>query len=35
MKLIEPLLITFLGATIGVIVAAMYLPLYSFITQIG
>ncbi|HUP42024.1 MAG TPA: type II secretion system F family protein [Thermoanaerobaculia bacterium] len=35
MKLIEPLLITFLGAVIGVIVAAMYLPLYSVITQIG
>jgi type IV pilus assembly protein PilC len=35
MKLIEPLLITFLGVVIGVIVAAMYLPLYSVITQIG
>jgi type IV pilus assembly protein PilC len=35
MKLIEPLLIAFLGAVIGVIVAAMYLPLYSIITQIG
>ena len=35
MKLIEPLMIAFLGAVIGVIVAAMYLPLYSIITQIG
>lgn len=35
MKLIEPLLITVLGAIIGVIVAAMYLPLYSILTQIG
>ena len=35
MKLIEPILIAFLGAIIGVIVAAMYLPLYSIITQIG
>jgi type IV pilus assembly protein PilC len=35
MKLIEPLLIAFLGAIIGVIVTAMYLPLYSIITQIG
>ncbi|MFP3940182.1 MAG: type II secretion system F family protein [Thermoanaerobaculia bacterium] len=35
MKLIEPVLIAFLGAIIGVIVAAMYLPLYSIITQIG
>jgi type IV pilus assembly protein PilC len=35
MKLIEPILIAFLGAVIGVIVTAMYLPLYSIITQIG
>jgi type IV pilus assembly protein PilC len=35
MKLIEPLLIAFLGVVIGVIVASMYLPLYSLITQIG
>ncbi|MCH9649796.1 MAG: type II secretion system F family protein [Deltaproteobacteria bacterium] len=35
MKLIEPILITVLGAIIGVIVAAMYLPLYSILTQIG
>lgn len=34
-KLIEPLMITFLGAAIGVVVASMYLPLYGFITQIG
>jgi len=34
-KLIEPLMITILGAAIGVIVASMYLPLYQFITQIG
>lgn len=35
MKLIEPLMITVLGAVIGTIVAAMYLPLYSILTQIG
>lgn len=35
MKLIEPLLITFLGAVIGTIVTAMYLPLYSLLTKIG
>jgi type IV pilus assembly protein PilC len=35
MKLIEPILITVLGGIIGVIVAAMYLPLYSILTQIG
>ena len=34
-KLIEPLLITVLGAIIGTIVAAMYLPLYSILTEIG
>ena len=34
-KLIEPLLIVFLGVVIGIIVTAMYLPLYSFLTQIG
>jgi type II secretory pathway component PulF len=33
--LIEPLLIVFLGVVIGIIVTAMYLPLYSFLTQIG
>ena len=35
MKLIEPLMIVILGIMIGGIVASMYLPLYSFITQIG
>lgn len=35
MKLIEPLLITVLGGIIGVIVAAMYLPLYSILNKIG
>ncbi len=34
MKLIEPLLITFLGGIIGVIVTAMYLPLYSLLSKI-
>ncbi len=35
MKLIEPLLITFLGVVIGTIVTAMYLPLYSLLSKIG
>jgi len=35
MKLIEPIMIVVLGAIIGTIVAAMYLPLYTIITQIG
>jgi len=35
MKLIEPLMITFLGVVIGTIVTAMYLPMYSIITQIN
>jgi type IV pilus assembly protein PilC len=35
MKLIEPILIAFLGVVIGVIVTAMYLPLYSFLQQIN
>ncbi len=35
MKLIEPVLITVLGGIIGVIVAAMYLPLYSILSKIG
>ena len=35
MKLIEPLLITVLGAVIGTIVTAMYLPLYSILSKIG
>jgi type IV pilus assembly protein PilC len=34
-KLIEPILIVFLGVVIGVIVAAMYLPLYSVLAEIG
>lgn len=34
-KLIEPILITVLGAIIGTIVAAMYLPLYSVLSEIG
>ncbi len=34
-KLIEPLMIVFLGAVIGVIVAAMYLPLYTILGRIG
>ncbi|MGH8429122.1 MAG: type II secretion system F family protein [Solimonas sp.] len=35
MKLIEPIMITILGAIIGTIVTAMYLPLYSFLKEIG
>ena len=35
MKLIEPIMIVFLGATIGTIVAAMYLPMFAMIQQIG
>ncbi len=35
MKLIEPMLIVFLGVVIGFIVTAMYLPLYSMLSQIG
>jgi type IV pilus assembly protein PilC len=35
MKLIEPVMITILGAIIGTIVAAMYLPLYSILSKIG
>ena len=35
MKLIEPLMITILGAIIGTIVTAMYLPLYSMLSKIG
>lgn len=35
MKLIEPILIAFLGIVIGVIVTAMYLPLYGFLNQIN
>jgi len=35
MKLIEPLMIAVLGVIIGTIVTAMYLPLYSVLSQIG
>jgi type IV pilus assembly protein PilC len=35
MKLIEPVMITILGAVIGTIVAAMYLPLYQVLSKIG
>jgi len=35
MKLLEPLLIAFLGVVIGFIVIAMYLPMFSLISQIG
>jgi type IV pilus assembly protein PilC len=35
MKLIEPLMITVLGAIIGTIVTAMYLPLYDVLSKIG
>jgi len=35
LKLIEPLLIAFLGVVIGIIVTSMYLPLYGVITQIS
>jgi type IV pilus assembly protein PilC len=31
MKLIEPLMITFLGGVIGTIVTAMYMPMYTII----
>ena len=35
MKLIEPILIAVLGVIIGVIVTAMYLPLYTVLSNIG
>ena len=35
MKLIEPIMITILGVIIGTIVTAMYLPMYTIITQIS
>ncbi|HTQ78922.1 MAG TPA: type II secretion system F family protein, partial [Thermoanaerobaculia bacterium] len=35
MKLLEPVMIAVLGAIIGTIVAAMYLPLYSVLSKIG
>ena len=34
-RLIEPLMIVILGAIIGVIVTAMYLPLYTILGQLG
>jgi len=35
MSLIEPIIIAFLGIVIGIIVVAMYLPMFSLISQIG
>lgn len=35
MSMLEPLIIVFLGATIGGIVVAMYMPLFAMIQQIG
>jgi len=35
MKLLEPVLIAFLGVAIGGIVIAMYMPMFSLIGQIG
>ena len=35
MKLLEPVLIAFLGVSIGFIVIAMYMPMFSLIGQIG
>ena len=35
MKLIEPIMIVFLGGIIGVIVTSMYLPMYSILQYIG
>jgi len=35
MALIEPVIIAFLGVVIGTIVVAMYLPMFSLISQIG
>ncbi len=35
MALIEPLIISFLGVVIGTIVIAMYMPMFSLISQIG
>jgi len=35
MSLIEPVIIAFLGVVIGVIVVAMYMPMFSLISQIG
>ena len=35
MSLIEPVIIAFLGVVIGTIVVAMYLPMFTLISQIG
>ena len=35
MKLLEPVLIAFLGVAIGGIVIAMYMPMFALIGQIG
>lgn len=35
MSLIEPIIISFLGVVIGTIVVAMYLPMFTLISQIG
>jgi len=35
MKLLEPILISFLGVAIGGIVIAMYMPMFTLISQIG
>jgi type IV pilus assembly protein PilC len=35
MKLIEPVMILFLGIVVGGIVIAMYLPMFSLISKIG
>jgi len=35
MSLLEPVMIAFLGVVIGTIVVAMYLPMFSLISQIG
>ncbi|NOZ94601.1 MAG: type II secretion system F family protein [Acidobacteria bacterium] len=35
MKLIEPVMIAFLGVVIGTIVVAMYLPMFTLISKIG
>jgi len=35
MKLLEPLMIVFLGGVIGVIVTAMYMPMYTILGKIG
>ena len=34
-KLLEPLMIVFLGGIIGIIVTAMYLPLYTILGSIS